>query len=240
MCYHMAKQRSLFIRAGRKVVAFLILVEIALGASVAYYYYFTPEAKSYTSDTTEFKTQNSTPPTEEKTIVVDTKQVITQPVSPLNLSISVIDINQPITEYDDQMVIDNGGVYPPEIDTVSWWSGGGRPGAVPANTPFTTGKVSYTTYLYGHATNSNAVKGIFNDLGLLKVGDEIVIDSDNGSFSYVVNDTFTIKKSNLVSDSRAIEDTPGRLLLISCAYDIWGASNDNIVVVAQLKTQLGG
>lgn len=230
----MAKQRCLFIRVGRKVVMFLLLVAV-LSVSIVYHYCFNPKDENFVSST-NIETSSK----EETLSTLDIKQSATEPVSPLNLNISAIGINQQITEYDDKMVAEKGSVYPSELDTISWWSGGGRPGAVPANTPFTNGKVSYTTYLYGHATNSNSVKGIFNELGSLKVGDEIVIGSDNGSFVYIVNDKFTIKKSDLVSDSRVIEDTAGRLLLITCAYDIWGTSNDNIVIVAQLKTQLGG
>lgn len=160
---------------------------------------------------------------------------VSEPVSslipsiPLCITIAAISVDHYIVEYTDEMVIEKGGVDPIKWDDVAWWSGGGRPGATLDNTPASSAQ-DYTTYLYGH-TGTNG-KAVFNDIGLLESGDKIVLETDTDQFIYAVEQIFTVRKTDLMSDSRATEDTPGRLLLISCSPS--NSDRDNIVVVANL------
>ena len=155
------------------------------------------------------------------------------PSVPLNITISAIDIDHSISEYTDEMVVNNGGVNPDSWNSVDWWSGGGRPGTTLDNTIDVEGQINFTTYLYGHSTNCDSKKVIFDDIDLLNIGDEVIITTKLGQFIYSVEEVFIIAKTDLMTDSRTTEDIPGRLLLISC-WRSWsgsGATTDNVVAV---------
>lgn len=160
----------------------------------------------------------------------------TIPVVPLEIIISTIDVDHSILEYTDEMVIEKGGVYPVSWNSVAWWSGGGRPGTTLDNTVDIDGQIDFTTYLYGHSTNYDSKKIIFDDIDLLKSDDEIIIITESGQFTYLVEEVFIIAKTDLMTDERATKDIPGRLLLISC-WRSWsgsGITTDNVVVIANL------
>ena len=158
------------------------------------------------------------------------------PSVPLHLTIPAIGVDHSILEYSDEMVVKRGGVNPVSWNDVDWWSGGGRPGTTLDNTSDVEGKIDFTTYLYGHSTNCDSKKVIFDDLDLLNTGDQIIITTKLGKFIYSVDEVFIITKTELMTDVRATEDVPGRLLLISC-WRSWsgsGITTDNDVVIANL------
>lgn len=117
---------------------------------------------------------------------------------------------------------------------------GGRPGSTLDNTYNNQTKIDFTTFLYGHSTN-NKSKVVFDDIDLLKNGDEIFVTTEFGQILYIVDEVFTIKKIDFMTDLRVIDDTPGRLLLISC-WRAWLGSEtttENVVVVANAVNFIG-
>ncbi|MEP7205226.1 MAG: class F sortase [Candidatus Saccharibacteria bacterium] len=143
---------------------------------------------------------------------------------PTRLSAWRIGLNASIEQYTDQMVKSEGGVDPPKLDTVSWWTGGGTPGSNANN----------TVYLYGHTWKEPAV---FNRIKELKPGDYIFVTTSNGRLRYKVETSYRVAKPELMTDSRVTAAKPGRLLLLTC----WRATGKeltttkNIVVQAQLS-----
>lgn len=136
------------------------------------------------------------------------------------------------------MVEERNGVNPLKLNDIVWWSGGGKPGTDQSNTDPTANKIDYTTFIYGHSTNNDSKKIIFDDIDLLSVGDEIFIDTEAGSFAYLVVDSFVVKKDDLVSNPTANQDEDGRLVLISCWSEKsgTGSTNENVVVISNLTS----
>jgi len=159
------------------------------------------------------------------------------PAVPLSFTVSSIGINDhPIYEYTNEMVAEEGKVNPDSWNSVAWWSGGGRPGTTLNNTSDIDEKIDFTTYLYGHSTNNDKKKVIFDDLDLLNQNDEIIINTELGLLIYSVDEVFILAKSDLMTDNRATWDVPGRLVLISC-WRSWSGSaptTENVVVIASL------
>ena len=160
------------------------------------------------------------------------------PSEPKNISIPKLNIDQKILEYTDQMVEERNGVNPLKLNDIVWWSGGGKPGTDQSNTDPNANKIDYTTFIYGHSTNNDSKKIIFDDIDLLSVGDEIFIDTEAGNFSYLVVDSFVVKKDDLVSNPTANQDEEGRLVLISCWSEKagTGSTNENVVVISNLTS----
>lgn len=94
-----------------------------------------------------------------------------------------------------------------------------------------------TVYLYGHAGAGN--DAVFSDIGQLKPGDEAAVTTANGKLTYRVQRTVSTAKSAFASTPEAVDQVPGRLLLISCDHSAGatlshgGYSTDNVVVVLQ-------
>ncbi len=144
--------------------------------------------------------------------------------APIRLSAPRIGLDAAIEKYTDAMVKREGGVDPPKLDAISWWTGGGTPGSNAGN----------TVYLYGHTWKEPAV---FNRIKELRPGDYIFVTTSNGRLRYRVEGSYRVAKPELPTDPRVTEAKPGRLLLLAC----WRATGKeltttrNIVVQAQLS-----
>ncbi len=145
-------------------------------------------------------------------------------VVPRRVIAPVIGLDAIVEPYTEEMVRDqNGSVRPARVDRVAWWSGGGTPSV----------RADNTVYLYGHTWNRPAV---FNDIGHLQPGDEVVVRGDRGEVRYGVTGQYVVDKDDLAADPRVRAAVPGRLLLIGC-YRQTGLeryTTHNIVVQAQL------
>lgn len=110
---------------------------------------------------------------------------------------------------------------------------------------FKAGHLQYTagagdpgnTVLIGHLSSRN-VGNVFKDLQWLSVGDDVVIGSDIGSFTYRVVDVLTVPRE----DISVLGHTPdSTLTLITCAGD-WIAEQadfaERLVVRAKLLVDL--
>lgn len=157
--------------------------------------------------------------------------------APTHINIQAIGVDTDILEYTNEMVSNSGGVVDPEyMDQVAWWSGGGKPGVTLADVTDTPEAIDFTVFLYGHSSNNDDRKVVFDDLDLLMAGDQVVIDTEAGQFVYVVDSVFILNKPDFTSDPRILEDTPGRLLLISCWRSWSGAAptTENVIAIANL------
>ena len=159
---------------------------------------------------------------------------------PTHISIPAIELSADVLEYTNEMVEENGGsVNPDYMDEVAWWSGGGNPAISETDKLDNPEVVDFTVYLYGHSSNNDDRKVVFDDIDLLMIGDQIFLDTDAKQFVYVVDEVFILEKSSFTSDPRILEDKPGRLLLISCWRSWSGAAptTENVVVSASLLDQ---
>ena len=144
----------------------------------------------------------------------------------------------PVKEYTDaQVAAAGGGVDPPNLREIDWWSGGGRPGANPTNTTVTDpSKMNYTTIIYGH-TWVDKDPGVFNNVRTLQPGAVITLTTTSGTFYYKVQQVVVVPKGNFAGDPVIQIDQPGRLILASCyrppGYSPLKATDHNVAAIAQ-------
>lgn len=117
------------------------------------------------------------------------------------------------------------------------WQVGGVAGVAFGSEPGTDS--TGTVYVYGHA--ASGVGAVFNGIEKLKPGDDVTMTTANGKLTYRVQRTVITIKSAFASTPEAVDQVPGRLLLISCDHGPGarlvngGYSTGNIVVVLQLE-----
>jgi LPXTG-site transpeptidase (sortase) family protein len=125
-------------------------------------------------------------------------------------------------------------IDPLSPDEVSWQVGGLAGvafGSQPGDT--TTG----TVYLYGHTVARGG--GVFARVGALHTGDQATVVTVNGTLVYRVQRIVDTSKADFASTPEAVDQVPGRLLLISCDHGPdanlvnGGYSTRNVVVVLQ-------
>ncbi len=115
-----------------------------------------------------------------------------------------------------------GGVLTPPADprVLGWWRAGARPGG--------TGSVLLT----GHTVHTGG--GAFDDLGTLRPGDAVVVQTPRGRLGYAVRAVRVYRKAALARQARRLfaQHVPGRLVLVTCQG--WNGSGyaSNAVVVA--------
>lgn len=165
------------------------------------------------------------------------EDIVTVSTIPTHIVIPNIGVDADILEYTNEQVWENGGVVNPDyMDKVAWWSGGGTPGFIADEIVDNPEIIDFTVFFYGHSSNNDDRKVVFDDLDLLRIGDQIFLSTESEEFIYSVEDVFIISKADFTSDSRVLMDSPGRLLLISCWRSWSGAAptTDNVVVIAEL------
>ena len=171
----------------------------------------TPTAEPAPSPTEE--------PTQEASEPVDGSVPLTVEVAAVGLSAEVL----PITP-------SGGELDPPTYGEAYWIEPYGAPGQEPGN----------TVYLAGHsATRGGAIFDPLFDrssqTSRVAAGDEVVVTTGEGSWTYVVERTERYRKDRLATTDEVWSIVPGRLVLITCFQRAeGGASQDNLVVYAQL------
>jgi LPXTG-site transpeptidase (sortase) family protein len=96
---------------------------------------------------------------------------------------------------------------------------------------------SGTVYFYGHT--SAGANAVFNNIDRLQPGDVASVTTTAGVLRYRVQRTVDIAKSKFTSSPQALDQVPGRLLLISCDHRPGagvvngGYSTGNLVVILQ-------
>lgn len=142
---------------------------------------------------------------------------------PLLVEAPSIGLRAEVAPYTDEDVASAGGaVRPPDLWTVSWWTGGGTPGTDADN----------TVYLYGHTWREPAV---FNGVKDLVPGDSVVVTTQTGRVTYRVERSFLVDKPELPDNPAVTEVVAGRLLLLGCYRETGDerSTTQNVVVVAQ-------
>ena len=114
---------------------------------------------------------------------------------------------------------------PADVRTVGWWSAG-APAAAPSG----------TVVLAGHVDSARQGSGAFFGLRALEPGDRVILSSASGrTTAYTVAARRQYPKSALPADQVFDQDTPSRLVLVTCggSFD-WTTRHysDNVVVYA--------
>jgi len=125
-------------------------------------------------------------------------------------------------------------INPPLFD-LAYWMRAGAGGIAYGDMPGT--EAQGNVYLIAHA--SHQVEAVFTDLYQLAVGDEIAVTNENGELTYQVQEVVQVGKDSFTTMPQALEQVPGRLLLVTCYYGPsaefqGGSAAANVVVVAQL------
>lgn len=160
------------------------------------------------------------------------------PIIPVQVFIPNIGVNTKViskpTEYAwDAWLgrkVDQFGV-PDDMFSVAWWSSGAKPGSADNS----------LAVLLGHTTINGY--GVFNDLGRLKIGEHITLESkDRKVLRFeVIGVKRGISKSDPTALQTVLTHPPAgaRLALITCSGDVSGqhqSRKDNTVVFARLVT----
>lgn len=118
------------------------------------------------------------------------------------------------------------------------WQRGGANGIGFGSKP--SADAEQNVYLFGHADDAGTA--VFSRLAELAVGDEIGVTADGSDLTYTVDQVVTVDKADYTSLPEAVEQVPGRLLLVSCDHTETapqgnGWALDNVVVVAHLSDE---
>lgn len=148
------------------------------------------------------------------------------PAEPSRVTIPALSFDAPVTglPIGDATVLD-----PPAADEVFWLSDFGLPGAGTDNTVF----------LIGHTSADG--RAVFDPLinraertTMALPGDEVLIDTANGTVAYEIIATERHDKTALATVANVWENVPGRLVIITCLFQAdRDVAPDNVVVFAQ-------
>ncbi len=152
---------------------------------------------------------------------------VTTPAPPRAIDIPVLGLHADIEEQSPAV----DGVYtPPSSDKVAWIADRGQPGSPATDTVYLLGHST----LHGHAVFSDLVDPAAGT-SRLKAGDEIVVETANGSVVYEVMRSDVVARADLANDAEMWAAKPGRLVLVTCLYDQQRRSiASNVVVYARL------
>lgn len=146
---------------------------------------------------------------------------------PTHLAFPAAGIDGVVDEYTAADAEADGGINPPRLDSISWYSG--------IDDALAGSHATNTVYLFGHTWTQPAV---FNGLRDVEIGDEATVTTQYGVMTYSVNDIITMSKSDFSEDPRVAAVVPGRLALVSCfrpnGLDADAHAPDNIVVLMHL------
>ncbi len=128
------------------------------------------------------------------------------PVSrPVHLTFPAAEIDGGVEEYTADQAVADGGINPPRLETIAWYSG------VPDPMPGTN--ATNTVYIFGHTWIEDAA---FNGLSVVKAGDLAELRTETGVLQYEVEDVISMDKDDFTSDPTVAAVVPGRLVLVTC------------------------
>ncbi len=128
------------------------------------------------------------------------------PVSrPLHLTFPAASIDGDIDEYTAEQATADGGINPPTLDSIAWYTG------VPDPMPGTN--ATNTVYIFGHTWIEPAA---FNGLKAVQPGDIATLRTETGILSYEVQEIISMDKDDFASDPDVAAVVPGRLVLVTC------------------------
>jgi LPXTG-site transpeptidase (sortase) family protein len=144
------------------------------------------------------------------------------PLIPERVRIPALGVNASVEE-----VGQNGGGHmaaPKHFDTVAWYKLGSRPGD------------AGNAVIAGHLNNSLGLSGVFEQLGTLPLGSEIIVEGEGKELRYVVRETHVYGANDAPAAAIFSTTGPSRLILITCdgAWDSGVRSYDKrLIIVAE-------
>ncbi|QAY63884.1 class F sortase [Xylanimonas allomyrinae] len=125
-------------------------------------------------------------------------------------------------------------IDPPTMGDV-YWMQGGVGGVAFGDAPGTQSQAN--VYLFGHATDDGS--GIFTRLYELQAGASVEVSNPHGRLTYEVDQVVTVDKGDYTSLPLAVDQEPGKLLLVTCNHAPGaaarnGSATENVVVAAHL------
>ncbi|MDQ4114083.1 MAG: class F sortase [Actinomycetota bacterium] len=120
------------------------------------------------------------------------------------------------------LAMDGETLTPPaDASLMGWWKGGAKPGADDGS-----------VLIVGHTLHNGG--GILDRLGEVNEGDEIVVRTKDGEFSYTVKSVRDLSKEQVAKRSKRLFDTDGEPKLVVVTCDDWDGTSfqGNTVVVA--------
>jgi hypothetical protein len=147
--------------------------------------------------------------------------------APTHLSFPAAAIDGDIAEYTAAQAEADGGINPPGLQAIAWYSG--VPNPEPASAALNT------VYIFGHTWVEPAA---FNGLKDVVPGDQAVLTTETGTLVYEVDELITMDKADFSQDPRVAAVVPGRLALVTChrpdGLDPSAHAPDNTVVFLHL------
>jgi LPXTG-site transpeptidase (sortase) family protein len=142
-----------------------------------------------------------------------------EPGAPRRLVIPALEVDAPVLPI---RAPDRTLVPPSDPQKLGWWSDGARPGAARGSALVT-----------GHTVHTGG--GALDDLETLAPGDRVVVRTARSRLTYVVRTVRIFEKGTLAREAARVfsQETPGRLVVITC--EDWDGSQylSNVVVVAE-------
>ncbi len=147
----------------------------------------------------------------------------TNPVPPVRLLIPKINVDAKV----EHLGLTSTGAMdvPRGPDNVGWYEPGTMPGAVGSSV------------MDGHASWRDNIPAVFDNLGELRVGDKIFVESENGTIvTFVVTRTKIYKSDADTTEVFNSTDGKAHLNLITCTGlwdEVAGSSTDRLVVFSE-------
>lgn len=141
--------------------------------------------------------------------------------APTGLVVPRLGVNAPVFPID---AVDGVLLPPGDPQTLGWWAGGAKPGALRGGALIT-----------GHTVHTGG--GAFDDLETLHKGDRVQVRTVRGTIDYTVTGVTIYRKGRLARDAERVfsQDGPGRLVLITC--EDWNGTgyDSNAIVFAESR-----
>lgn len=203
------RQPSLRTFIGEIFVVVLVVAVAVLGYAAYDYYTKLDEAKKSTS----------TPPGTTSSIPAEALAEVPKKKGKVRgVSIPSLNVHADVVP----LAMEHGTLTPPaDASLMGWWKGGAKPGAEDGS-----------VLIVGHTLHNGG--GILDRLGEVNEGDEIVVRTKNGEFSYTVRSVRDLSKEQVAERSAKLFDPDGKPKLVVVTCDDWDGTSfqGNTVVVA--------
>jgi len=196
---------------GEIFVVVLVVAVAVLGYAAYDYYTKLDDAKKSNATATPPGTTSSIPAEALAEVPKKKGKVRGVSIESLNVHADVV-----------PLAMEDGTLTPPaDASLMGWWKGGAKPGADDG-----------TVLIVGHTLHNGG--GILDRLGEVNEGDEIVVRTKDGEFSYTVRSVRDLSKEQVAKRSKRLFDTDGKPKLVVVTCDDWDGTSfqGNTVVVA--------
>jgi LPXTG-site transpeptidase (sortase) family protein len=202
-------QPSLRTFLGEIFVVVLVVAVAVLG--YAAYDYYTRIDEAQTSKATTPGTTSSIPAEALAEVPKKKGKVRGVSIPSLNVHADVV-----------PLAMEAGTLTPPaDASLMGWWKAGAKPGADEGS-----------VLIVGHTLHNGG--GILDRLGEVNEGDEIIVRTKDGEFSYTVRSVRDLSKEQVAKRSSKLFDPAGEAKLVVVTCDNWDGTSfqGNTVVVA--------